>query len=584
MLKSHFCLTAMALIISGSAAAADPDPSELFDPAAISRGLCGASGAHRSVLGTFLQIARSTPARAASTSPPLFSNLGDYSFTISTSKPDAQRYFDQGLRLAYGFNHAEAIRAFKAAQDIDPSCAMCFWGEAWALGPNINLLMPDQDIAPALAAVRRASELSGGAKPHEKALITALGVRYSDAPGADRKALDTAYAEAMWKAHLSFPKDPDVAVVAIEAAMNTTSWLYWSDDGREPVAAMAKAHPALEAVLAAHPLHPGAIHYYIHVMEDSLWPEKAEVHADKLAALMPGAGHMVHMPSHTYFQIGRYKDSLAANVAAVAVDEAYFKVAEPSPIYRNGYYPHNIHFALESAAMAGDSRAAMTHADKLAAAIPPDAFRAVVQSQAIGLAPLFAKLRFAAPATVLALPNPGDDVPFMKGAWHYARGVASVQAGDVAGAERELTALADLRRTADLSVIEKNAIPAVGVLEIAESVLKGRIAGGRGNWAAAAVAYDAAAKKQDVLAYMEPPYWYYPTRQSLGLALLRAGKAQEAVAALRHSLIDAPNNGWALYVLADAASKAGDAAGAAEYRKLFDKAWAGAAPPDLDRL
>lgn len=583
MAKSALMLLLLSTVAAQSLAT-DPSPSELFDPAIIARNLCGGAPGTSGSMATFVQIAQATPAAAPALRLPLFDNLGVHSFKITTRDPMAQAYFDQGLRLAYGFNHAEAIRAFKSAQQIDPSCAMCFWGEGWALGPNINLLMPPDDTPAALAAVNRAQQLAAAATPKEQAMIAALKSRYSAAPNADRKALDVAFAEQMWRVHEKFPDDPDVAVIAVEAAMDTTSWVYWDDAGREPVPAMAKATPALEAVLKTHPNHPGAIHYYIHVTEDSLAPEKAAPHADRLAALMPGAGHMVHMPSHTYFQIGRYKDSLDANIAAVAADEAYFKRAEPSPIYRNGYYPHNIHFALESAAMAGDAGEALAQADKLAAAIPPEAFRAVVQSQPIGLAPMFARLRYAPPSVVLALPNPGDDLPFMKGAWLYAKGVAHVLAKDLPAADRDLAALADLRKTTDLSGLEDNAIPAVGVLEIAELVLTGRIAAGRGDWTAAASAYEAAAKRQDVLAYMEPPYWYYPTRQSLGYALLKSGKPKEAVDTLRASLLDAPNNGWALYALADAAAKAGDAAAAAEYRALFEKAWVGESSPDLDRL
>ncbi|MBM3512162.1 MAG: hypothetical protein FJX59_00445 [Alphaproteobacteria bacterium] len=579
------CITGALLALSvGHTSPAAADVSELFDPAAIARNMCGGAGARESTLSTLVQVAQSHPAPAPKARPPLFDNLGSHSFKVTTANTEARAYFDQGLRLAYGFNHAEAIRAFKAAQSIDPTCAMCFWGEAWALGPNINLLMPKGDTGAAIRAARRAKDLAVAASPRERALADAIASRYAEDPEADRKALDKAYAAAMFAAHRQFPDDPDVAVLAVEAAMVATPWVYWRDGGREPVAEMAEAHPLLESVLKGHPRHAGAIHYYIHVMENSLWPEKAEPYADSLAALMPGAGHMVHMPSHTYFQIGRYKDSLDANVAAVAADEAYFRVAEPSAIYRAGYYPHNIHFALESAAMAGDADGALVHADKLAAAIPKAAFRDVVQAQPIGLAPMFAQLRFAEPATVLALPDPGDDVPFMKAAWHYARGVAHVMAGDPAIADTELAALIALRSNADLAVLEQNAIPAANVLDIAVAVLHGRIAGARGDWTSAVQHFDAAAKKQDDLAYMEPPYWYYPTRQSLGHALLKAGRPKEAVDALRISLLDAPNNGWALSVLADAAAAAGDSAGASEYRKLYEKAWVGRRPPDPRRL
>jgi tetratricopeptide (TPR) repeat protein len=347
---------------------------------------------------------------------------------------------------------------------------------------------------------------------------------------------------------------------------------------------MAQAYPVLERALAAHPSHAGLIHYYIHVMEQAATPDKAEPYADKLAALMPGAGHLVHMPSHTYFVLGRYKDSLAANIDAVAADEAFMAQAEPSAMYRFGYYPHNIHFALESAAMIGEGRQALAFADKLAAALPAESFRQVVMSQPIGLAPMFAKLRFASADDILALANPGDDVPFMKGVWLHALGIGHVLKGDLPAAKAKADELARLRATADLALLETNAVPAGAVLEIAEHVLRGRIAAAGQDWTAAIGHFEQAVAGQDALPYMEPAYWYYPVRQSLGAALVQAGRAKEAVDVLRAGLMDVPNNGWALWVLAEAAEKAGDAAGAAEYRKLFAKAWTGASPPPRERI
>jgi tetratricopeptide (TPR) repeat protein len=347
---------------------------------------------------------------------------------------------------------------------------------------------------------------------------------------------------------------------------------------------MAKAYPLIEAVLVKHPNHAGAIHYYIHIMEQSDWPEKSEPFADRLAAQMPAAGHIVHMPSHTYFRLGRYKDSLAANIAAVAADEAFFAQSPSDPVYRMGYYPHNIHFALESAAMAGDAATSLVMADKLAATIPAEAVRQLPMAQPIAMAPTFVHVRFSDTKTILALPDPGADVPYMQGLWRYARGSAFALSDDADAATRELEALMKLKVEADFTAIEAAAVPARDILVVAGHVLRARIAAAGNDWGAAVAAFEAAVAGQDALPYMEPAYWYYPARQSLGVALMKAGRPQEAVEVLRRSLIDAPNNGWALYALKEASAGAGDQTGAVEYEKLFKKAWVGATPPALERI
>ncbi|MDX2141762.1 MAG: hypothetical protein SFV19_00280 [Rhodospirillaceae bacterium] len=579
-----FLLLSSALTVLRGPAVQAQDVSELFDPAAVARGICKPFQTQDGAPNAFMQLAAASPTPAASSQPPLWPGLGDLSVKVTTTKLEAQAYFDQGLRLTYGFNHAEAIRAFKTAQTIDPLCAMCFWGEALALGPNINFAMPAEANAPALAAVAKARQLKVRASKKEQALIDAIVQRYSADAAAERGDLDQAYFDAMSRVQADFPADADIAVLTVEAAMDLSPWAYWQGGGREPLGAMTKAHPILEDVLAKHPNHPGAIHYYIHVMEQSAWPEKAEAPADRLGALMPGAGHMVHMPSHIYFVRGRYKDSLDANIAAVAADEAYFAKAESDPIYKNGYYTHNIHFALESAAFAGDAQTSLAMADKLMAAIPADKLRAIPMAQPIGIAPYLAHVRFSDVKAVLALPDPGDDVPYMKGLWHFVRGSALAIAGDVKAAKRELNALVKLQETADLTVIEAAAVPAGAILQVAENVLSARIAGAEGDWAEAVVELEAAVKGQDELPYMEPAYWYYPARQSLGVALLKAGRAKEAVEVLRRSLLDAPNNGWALHALVQASKAAGDDLGAREYAKLFAKAWVGQTPPSLDRI
>src|SRR3954466_2037168 len=270
-------------------------------------------------------------------SPPLFGNLGQHTWAITTQKPEAQAFFDQGLRLAYGFNHAQARRAFRQAQRLDPTCAMCSWGEAYVLGPNINVPMEASANAPALAALERAQALAAHASDKEQALIAALAKRYSADPRADRAALDKAWADALGEVARRFPEDIEIAVLHAEAMMDTQPWDYWTDGGRQAKGRANEIVAELERALAKNPDHPGAIHLYIHAVEASDRPERAEAGADRLAALMPGAGHVVHMPSHIYYRVGRYRDALAANKAAVAVDEAYIDVHKPSGPYPLAY-------------------------------------------------------------------------------------------------------------------------------------------------------------------------------------------------------------------------------------------------------
>lgn len=581
--SSIFSVTALALTMSAPAPSNATDISELFDPAVMARSICRAETS-QAVSNTFTQLAAATPATASSARPPLWQGLGDVTFKVSTTKTEAQKYFDQGLRLTYAFNHAEAIRAFKAAQAIDPTCAMCFWGEALALGPNINMAMPYEVNEVALAVLAKANAHKAKATPKEQALIEALMTRYAVDPKAERTTLNQNFAQAMLSVHKAYPADPEIAALAIEAAMDVAPWDYWQQGGREPNPAMIDAYPMIEQLLKTHPNHPGAIHYYIHIMEQSAWPEKSLAPADRLAKLMPSAGHIVHMPSHIYFRVGRYKDSLQSNIDAVAADEAFFAQAESDPVYKSGYYPHNIHFALESAAMAGDAKTTLAMAQKLAAVIPAEALRAVPLAQPIALAAPLAQLRYDEPKAVLNMPGFGDDLPYMQGMWHYARGAAYAVDGNVKGAISELEALMALQAKADFTAIEDAAVPAKAILAVAENVLRARVAAANNDWAAAVTALEKAAQGQDALPYTEPAYWYYPVRQSLGVALLKAGRAKDAVDVLRKSLMEAPNNGWALYALKEAAQALGDQTAAAEYAKLFEKAWVGTTPPALNRI
>jgi len=516
---------------------------------------------------------------------PLFEGLGKHHRKVTTTSDLAQRYFDQGLRLAFAFNHPEALLAFREARRLDPDCAMCFWGEAWVLGPNINAPMDPEAVAPAVRAVGRAREKAASATPVEKALIETLARRYSDEEGAERAALDRAYAEAMAGVAERFPEDADVQVLYAGALMNRRPWDYWQADGETLRPEVAPLVATLERALRRDPEHPYAIHLYIHTVEASEDPKRAEPYADRLADLAPGAGHLVHMPAHIYFRIGRFQDSIATNRRAVAADEDYLAQTDEPNAYRYGYYPHNVHFLLESARMTGDGATALAAAEKLPAITSPEVSAALPWVQLIDASPYFAHAQFSPPEETLALPDPGDALPYVKAAWHYARGVAHAQQGDADAARGEIAALRALAEKVDWSPMVEGGVPAPELLALAGHVIEGRIARAAGDPEAAVRAFERAVVIQAGLPYLEPPYWYYPVHQSLGAALLAAGRAEEAERVFRRGLEDSHGNAWLLFGLHHAQEAQGEAEAAAETKRRFEAAWLGApGGPELSGL
>ena len=506
---------------------------------------------------------------------PLLPGLGTRSYRISTSSKLAQQYFDQGLRLAWGFNHAEAQRAFQKAQQLDPNCAMCFWGEAYVLGPNINVPMDEKAVAPAAAAAAKASGLAAKSKPAEQMLIEATSARYSTDPKAERAKLDAAYAQAMKRAAERFPNDLDIAAIYAEALMILSPWDYWEAGGAKLKPVVADLVPTLERVLAKQPDHVGAIHLYIHAVEASSAPKRAERYADRLAKLAPGAGHLVHMPAHIYFRVGRYKDSLAINRTAAKVDETYIQRYNPQGVYPLAYYPHNVHFVLVSAQMSGEGPTAVEAAQKLGSVISSDAARAVLLLQPVKAAPYFAHAQFSDSAAVLALPDPGADFPYIRAAWRYARGIASVRRGNAEAAAKELAEIESITKTTDFKPFESWNIPAKDVTLIAAHVLRARMAQARKDLPGAVRDLEAAIALEDKLPYMEPPYWYYPVRQTLGAVLALNGENQKARDVFRESLQKTPNNGWALYGLAQTYERQGMKREARAVEKHLARAWSG---------
>jgi tetratricopeptide (TPR) repeat protein len=518
-----------------------------------------------------------TPAAAfADSDPPLWDGLGSVTYKITTANERAQAYFDQGLRLSYAFNHGEAQRAFRMAQKLDPDCAMCFWGEALVLGPNINLPMQEAAMAPAYAAAQKAKALAGKASAREQALIGALTARYGSDPKAARPPFDKAYAAAMVKVAAQFPTDHEIATLYAEAVMDLSPWDYWKPGGREPNPQSVPIVPTLERVLARNPNHPGAIHLYIHAVEASDRPKRAEPYADRLRNAIPGAGHLVHMPSHIYYRVGRYLDALEDNKNAVKVDEKYLADTNaPMGVYRLGYYPHNVHFVMASAQMAGDGPTVIAAAEKLSKLIPDEAARGIAMVQPVKAAPYFAHAQFSTPETILALPDPGDTIPYVTGLWLYARGVAHAARGDFASAAATADLIETLERTSDFKLLKESNVPAQDVLRIARTMILARIAQAKGDTRTAIVRFERAAALQDALSYTEPPYWYYPIRQSLAAALLQAGRYTEAEKQFQRALSRAPANGWSYFGLAQLHKARGNAAAAQKAEADLAKTWIG---------
>jgi len=408
------------------------DLMALLDPTTRVTNLCG--GAGPGSMRANLALAAMVVAGAELAKPePLVDGLGQVNFPITTSNPTAQRYFNQGLGFAYGFNHAAAIAAFREAQRLDPQCAMCFWGEALAHGPNINAPMDPGANARSVGLARYAAWLARKGTPVEQALTAAMLKRYSPDTASDRAALDAAYADAMLAVAKAFPQHDDAALLAAEAAMDTRPWDYWTAD-KQPQPRLGEAVQLVETVYGRNPMHPQAAHLYIHLMENGPDPKKAEAAADKLATpLAPTAGHLVHMPAHIYYRLGRWKDSMRVNVDAARADEAWIKSSGDKGMVRYGYYPHNVHFIVTSAQMAGDMLTAIREARKLSTILDPKTSSEIGWIQAVNAAPYFAAAQFASPGQIIAMAPPDARLPYPNAMRHYARAIAYANQRNRAG-------------------------------------------------------------------------------------------------------------------------------------------------------
>jgi len=512
-------------------------------------------------------------ARVGKDDTPLLDNLGDHHRAITTDSQEAQAYFDQGLVLAYGFNHELAIQSFQAALTYDPECAMCYWGIAWALGPNINLPMDPALNGDAWAALQEALTLAENASPVEQAFIETLAARYSEEAPENRADLDLAFAEAMGEVAEQYPEDADALAIYAEALMDLTPWNFWTAEG-EPTEYTERILTTLEAALAIDPNHPAANHYYIHATEASKDPGRALESAHRLETLVPGAGHLVHMPAHTYWRTGRYADAVRANQHAAHVDETTdggTPDAGTYNFYSVAYYPHNIHFESVAAGMMGDSQTAIDAARRLVAAIPEQAYLDLPFFEDFRPMPYQALVRFGRWEEMVDEPAPGEQLPFATAMWHYARGVALAKLGRVEEASDELAAVEEAKSNpAFEGLVMASFASAEQNLDMASAILSAAIASATGDSDEAISQLEAAVAIQDSLAYIEPPAWYFPIRHLLGAELLAADRAEEAEAVYRKDLEQYPDNGWSLFGLRQALE-----AQTATLQEQFETAWSG---------
>lgn len=501
-------------------------------------------------------------------SPTLYAGFGGYHREVSTDSADAQQWFDQGLQLLYGFNHDEAIRSFQHAAKIDPDLAMAYWGEAYALGLHINNpQMGQEQSEKAYAAAQQAMARIDNASPVEAALIRAVAERYAMPVPEDRRHLDEAYAAQMERVWEQYPNDADVGALFAESLMNLQPWDLWTKQG-EPKGRTLDVVATLERVLEINPDHPGANHFYIHTVEASNEPERGVASADRLRTLVPGSGHLVHMPAHIYARVGRWAEASDANVAAMKADRAYFAKA-PAPDFYAIYFIHNIHFLAWSAMMEGRYEAAMAAARELERDIP-QSFLKEWTFIADGFMPVtyHAMIRFGKWEDILDEKKPEDYRRLSISLWHYARGIALANTGRVSEAREELEAFETAAATVPEDWVVGNSA-ASDVLAVARHMLKGEIAFKAGNPDEAFALLRRGVELEEQLNYDEPPDWMQPVRHALGALLMAEGRHEEAKAVYLEDLERYPENGWALLGLSKAMEAAGQDTTAVDARRAL---------------
>ncbi|MBR9756570.1 MAG: hypothetical protein GYB39_00670 [Algicola sp.] len=504
---------------------------------------------------------------------PLFENIGDHSYNVSTKNNLAQRFFNQGLRLTYAFNHAEAHRSFMEAARLDPNLAMAYWGQAYTLGPNINDPFPDNErknnynkaIDKALLHVKNTSE-------KEQDLIKALSHRYAKDLTIDQPQLNLAYMKAMADVAKKYPNDADILTLYAASVMNTVPWNYWDNNGN-PSPNIPQAKTALEKAILLSPNNPGAHHYYIHMVELPN-PDLAVPSAEKLGDLMPAAGHIVHMPSHIYIRVGRYKDAVEANKKAILADEDYISQCYSQGMYPLGYYPHNIHFLWSASSLLGNSKMAIEAAKKTAEKVPVGEMKALHFLQNFAATPLLAYTRFGKWNDILTYPKPNDEIKHLKLIWHYARGIAFVRKHNIKEAQEELESIKALSKDPDMELnLATGFDHGVTIANLAYHVVAGELAHEKGDLDQAIAFLETAVKLEDKLIYNEPSAWYIPPRQNLGALLLKAKHYKKAEKIFKEDLTDLRQNGWSLMGLYKSLIAQGKLEEAKKIKAEFDNAW-----------
>jgi tetratricopeptide (TPR) repeat protein len=513
-----------------------------------------------------------TPAPGMPLAPRL-QNLGVHRFPVTTKVERAQLFMNQGLNLTYGFNHAEAARAYAEAARLDPALAMAYWGQALVLGPNINAPMDPASEPKALELIQQAIALKPKASPRERALIDALATRYTG-KADDRGAADRAYAEAMRKVTDRFPDDLDARTLYAEALMDLRPWGYFTRDG-QPHDETKRVEAALKFALSGNQLHPGALHLWIHLWE-SIDPKRAEAEADRLVPLMPGAGHMVHMPAHIYQRVGRHDDVIRVNQLAAKADEDYIAACRAQGLYPLAYYPHNLHFIWMGASANGQKTLAIESARKLAGAVPAEGLKAAPILQGFLVVPYYAMVRFEEWDAILAEPSPSFDTPFTGSIWRYARAMALLNRDRLHDAEQEFSQLKML--AADPSLKGQTTFSSnsgIAIVQIGVEIVAGEIARQRGDLDKAIAHFDRAVRFEDALVYTEPPDWHVPSRQNLASALLAANRAAEAETVMWEDLKRNAEHGWTLALLSKALRAQDKSQEAALIDARFAKSWKG---------
>ncbi len=505
----------------------------------------------------------------------LMSGYGDLHHPVSTSNPQAQQFFDQGLRQIYAFNHDEAARSFQRAAELDPKLAMAYWGVAEAVGPNYNDPASDERFAAAHAAIQKAVDLSANASPAEQAYIQAMALRFPADPKADRRQAAEAYHDAMREVSKNFPDDLDAATLFAESGMNLHPWGLWHRDGT-PEAGTEEIVTTLESVIKRDPNHMGAIHYYIHAVEASASPERALAAANRLAAMAPAAGHLVHMPAHVYIRTGDYAAAVKTNQAAATADRAYIKASGVQGLYPMMYYSHNLHFIAMCSAMNGDYPEAMKNAQMLAAHVRPHV-KEMPPLEGFVTIPIAVDVRFRRWDDILKMPKPSPEMQTETVFWHFARGMALAAKGkpDEAQADYEVVAGAEKNTPEDVVFAMPVNNKTKDVLKIARDVLGAKIALARKDNAGAIAQLQEAVTVQDSLKYNEPEDWFFPVRESLGALLLMGGDAPGAEKVFREDLDRHPRNPRSLFGLHQALKAQSRDYDAGFVQKQFEAAWKG---------